>query len=207
MPKPPRSPEDVEEVKQYILETAIELILDIGYDSFSMRKLAAKLGVTATTIYNYYASKDELYLVVLERGFENLYQLMMEACQGIDDPLDRLRATTRTYMKFGIENANYYNLMFVANAPCYKDFINRPEEPMAFKELQTTQKVGDVTRSILAELIDPDQVATVHVKIWSYCHGIVTLINNDILNYTLEPTEDLLESMIEDLIRLFIRRD
>jgi AcrR family transcriptional regulator len=205
MPKPSRSPEDVEEVKQNIMETAIQLILDIGYDSFSMRKLAAKLGVTATTIYNYYASKDELYLNVLERGFENLYQLMLESYQTSEDPLEQLRANMRTYMKFGIENSNYYNLMFVANAPCYRDFVNRPEEPIALKELKTAQKAGGITKEILAKLVEPERVLSAHVKIWSYCHGIVTLVNNDILNYTVEPTEDLLESMINDMINMIIK--
>ena len=79
MPKKARTPEEIEEVKQRILEKALELIGEDGYRSFSMRKLASKLNMTATPIYGYYKNKDEIYISVLLQGFETLYQILSDA--------------------------------------------------------------------------------------------------------------------------------
>jgi len=64
MPKTTRSPEEVKKIKDRILETALQLLIDDGFMHFSMRKLAARLGITAASIYNYFTNKDELYLLI-----------------------------------------------------------------------------------------------------------------------------------------------
>ena len=53
MPKKARTPEEIEEVKQRILEKALELIGEDGYRSFSMRKLASKLNMTTVTAFTF----------------------------------------------------------------------------------------------------------------------------------------------------------
>jgi len=52
MPKVARSQEDREIIREKILDEALGLISESGFSSFSMRKLASRLGMTATTIYN-----------------------------------------------------------------------------------------------------------------------------------------------------------
>lgn len=59
MPKPKRTPEEIEAVKNEILAHAIQLLIQEGYRGFSMRKLAARLEIAAKTIYNY--SKTKLF--------------------------------------------------------------------------------------------------------------------------------------------------
>lgn len=41
-----------------------------------MRKIASRLGFTATTIYNYYNNKDEINLMIRIKGFEKLYDML-----------------------------------------------------------------------------------------------------------------------------------
>lgn len=72
MPKKPRSEQEVQKVREEILDKTLELINEVGYENFTMRKLANKLNMTATPIYQYYKNKDELYLAALTQGFETL---------------------------------------------------------------------------------------------------------------------------------------
>jgi AcrR family transcriptional regulator len=72
MPKLQRSPKEIEAVREDILEHALDMIVRGGFNRFSMRKLAARLGIAAKTIYNYYRNQDELYLCILTKGFEQL---------------------------------------------------------------------------------------------------------------------------------------
>ncbi|MCK5680918.1 helix-turn-helix transcriptional regulator, partial [bacterium] len=62
MPKAPRTPEEVELVRQAILDAALKIIVEDGYKGFSMRKLGRSMGMTAKTVYNYFINKDEIYL-------------------------------------------------------------------------------------------------------------------------------------------------
>ena len=86
MPRPQRKPEEVEAFKEEILAQALHLIVRHGFDGFSMRKLAARLGIAAKTIYNYFNNKDELYLVILTRGFEDLHRQCRKAFDANDEP-------------------------------------------------------------------------------------------------------------------------
>ncbi len=53
--------------RQKIVAKAIDLSDHAGYEALSMRKLAAKLGVTAMSLYNHVANKDELLDLMLDQ--------------------------------------------------------------------------------------------------------------------------------------------
>jgi len=144
MPKVARSQEDREIIREKILDEALGLISESGFSSFSMRKLASRLGMTATTIYNYYSSKDELYLMILTKGFDMLYRRFDEIYRTGGDPSRKLREMVETYIDFGITNANYYNIMFTSDAPKYSDYIGTGIEPVAHFEKQTALKLVDI---------------------------------------------------------------
>jgi TetR/AcrR family tetracycline transcriptional repressor len=55
-----------------VVEVAHRLISDHGLEWFSMRKLAAELGVNPMTVYLRFANKDELLEAVARRGLRDL---------------------------------------------------------------------------------------------------------------------------------------
>ena len=79
MPRIARNTEEVDSVKQQILDAAVKIITNNGFSKLSMRRIAAQLGVSATTIYNYYTSKDELYFYIRIKGFERLFEYFEKA--------------------------------------------------------------------------------------------------------------------------------
>ncbi len=50
--KPTRNPEEVEQLKGRILAQALDIIINGGLDAPTMRKLAARTGMTAPNLYN-----------------------------------------------------------------------------------------------------------------------------------------------------------
>ena len=50
-----RSSEEIETIKTKILDAALAILFEEGFDDLSMRKLGRKLGMTAANIYNYYS--------------------------------------------------------------------------------------------------------------------------------------------------------
>ncbi len=86
MPKVHRSPEEIDVVRETIMNHALDLIVTDGYDGFSMRKLGARLSIAAKTIYNYFHSQDDLYLHLLIKGFEQLLDSFKRATDTCDTP-------------------------------------------------------------------------------------------------------------------------
>lgn len=52
--------------RQAILAVASEIFLENGYERTSMSMIAERLGGSKATLYNYFKSKDELFLAVLD---------------------------------------------------------------------------------------------------------------------------------------------
>jgi AcrR family transcriptional regulator len=213
MPKVARSQEDRELIREKILDEALTLISEHGFTSFSMRKLASRLGLTATTIYNYYSNKDELYLMILTRGFEMLHERFEKIFLAPGTPSRKLKDMVRAYIDFGINKAHYYNIMFNSDAPKYRDYIGTEIEPVAYIEKQTALKLIDITSRALQEFIDAggclarSEVRYFIIKLWSTLHGIIALYNSRVLPEVDENPEQVIEHVAEDVLRPILSRE
>jgi len=56
-----------ERTRQKIIESACGLFLNIGYHGTSMRQIAQAAGIALGSIYNHFATKDEIFAAVLGR--------------------------------------------------------------------------------------------------------------------------------------------
>ncbi|MGC1304989.1 MAG: TetR/AcrR family transcriptional regulator [Caulobacteraceae bacterium] len=64
--------------RQTILEMAREIFLEDGYAAASMSAIAARLGGSKGTLYNYFASKEELFKAVIQDQCDRKMTLMFE---------------------------------------------------------------------------------------------------------------------------------
>ena len=65
-----------------ILVAAIALFAERGYENLNMRTLAGWVGLKAPTLYNYYASKEQLLVEAIELGMTDFFSYILE---GIDE--------------------------------------------------------------------------------------------------------------------------
>lgn len=81
-----RQPYDVESV----LQVAVQVFSERGYDGTSMADLARALGVHKSSIYHHVPGKEELLRLALDRALDSLFALTCEdgACNGT--AVDRL---------------------------------------------------------------------------------------------------------------------
>lgn len=197
MPKTARSLEEVDEVREKIIEHAIDLMAKDGFQGFSMRNLAKPLGIAAKTIYNYFQSKDELYLRIITKGFDEVYGGAQECYRIHERPLERLEAMVRAFMDFGIEYKNLYNLMFTWHVPNYRHYIGTPMEPAARLGLEAGLRLSGLVRKSIQECgtsehpISDDEARFFMVRIWSQMHGFIAGYNNTFLDYMHENPIEL----------------
>jgi len=209
MPKTPRSPEEIEQIRRNIMDHALELITKEGFEGFTMRKLAGRLGIAAKTIYNYFQNKDELYLCLLTKGFQQLYECSVKAVEPHTDPADKLKAAAAAYVEFGLENPNIYNLMFTWQVPKYNDYVGTPMEKVAQHELETARKNPEFTRDLVREYlgdsvsINDEEIQIELLHNWTHLHGYVSGINNDLLEYVIENPLSQKQQVIDRSFRNF----
>ncbi len=209
MPRAKRSFAEVESVKDQILQEALRLMNQHGFEGFSMRKLAKNLGVSAKTIYNYFKNKDDLYLAILTNGFVKLHERFEHANMQGRTAMDRLEKMGREYLKFGIEHAHLYNLMFTWHVPKFKDYIGTPLEPTARRELEAALKVSELFVKTIQDASPKesplaDDEARFHmIWMWSQMHGFIAGLNNTLLEYIHEKPNLLKEKLLMHTIDRF----
>lgn len=82
-----------------ILNAAVRVFGSRGYHGTSVRDIAEAAGVSPGSLYNHFASKHDLLVVILERGLDNLVAASEDALyEASPDPVSRLRALVRTHV-------------------------------------------------------------------------------------------------------------
>ena len=66
-----------------ILKSAIEIFLEVGYQEASMRKIAARAGITAGAIYKHFSGKEEMFGEIFEAYGRKLIGIT-ESMMGVD---------------------------------------------------------------------------------------------------------------------------
>ena len=73
-----RKERDRVEMRERIIDVAIEMFVKEGYEKTSIRNIAEKIEYSPATIYLYYKDKDELLYDVQAQAFEKLDQTFRE---------------------------------------------------------------------------------------------------------------------------------
>lgn len=85
-----RDPED-SKVGKAIVENAIELIFEIGFEQFTFKKLAQRIGSTEPTIYRYFSSKHKLLTYILNWYWSYIEYVSKQRLAPISDVSAKIR--------------------------------------------------------------------------------------------------------------------
>lgn len=79
------------ETKERIIQTAIDLFYERGYANASTRELVKRLGMTKSSIYSHFSSKDEILFTIVQRAGAKVLATLNEVIEKYDDPVECLR--------------------------------------------------------------------------------------------------------------------
>jgi AcrR family transcriptional regulator len=85
------SPDELQERRRAILETAARLICDSGYDGTSIQDIAQACRLTKAGLYYYVESKEALLSQIMAYGMDLFEEQVLEQVAGIADPVLRLK--------------------------------------------------------------------------------------------------------------------
>ena len=100
-----------EERRQRILDAAVELFAERGYEGASINEIARAAGVVASVIYDHFPSKRALHIELLEIHGSALIERAVQPVQGAS-PRELLRLTTEAFFEFVEEDPFVWRLVF-----------------------------------------------------------------------------------------------
>lgn len=206
MTKKARDSKTIDSIKETILTRAIDIIKKEGFQRMTMRKIAAKNNMSATNLYNYFSNKDEIYINILIKGFKLLYENLNKAYESQKNPIERGKSFVKAYLTFGIENYNYYEIMFSPALPKYNDYVGTPLERLAAIEMDYSQNIIDLSVSTIVEVLgknnalDPAETERRMIEIWSMLHGMISLYNSRMIDYVIKKPVETYDSIVDDLL-------
>jgi AcrR family transcriptional regulator len=157
-----------------ILETAEKIVAAEGHHALAMRRLANEVGITPTTLYYYFDSKDHILAQLKLRAAKRLNGRLQR--MNLAEPTGALREFARAYVAFAEENPNLYRLFTEPTAG---------EAPLSRDEQRTIHFAYFAAERVLGALqqhetgdIDPRTKA---MEGWMLLHGFVSLLTSGAL--------------------------
>lgn len=161
-PAPKRSPGRPKDAQlqarrtEEILTAAARLFAQLGYAHTDTQALADELQVGKGTLYRYFASKEQLFLDVVDNAMQRLSTTVVAARNSQSDALDKISAAVRAYLAFFEENPECVELLIQERAH-FKD----RKKPTYF--VHREKQLGP-WHDLLRELIDDGRVRDIPVN-------------------------------------------
>lgn len=164
---------DKENLKKLILNSAKKLFVEKGIEHTTIRNIADEIDYSIGTVYVYFKDKNAILHELHTEGFKQLGGHFRELYQ-INNPMERLKIMGKYYIKFALENAEMYDLMFNMKAPIeFLDDVHQEE----WNEGKGTFEVlrNTVQACIEAGHFKEHRLEPLSFMIWSLVHGMCCL--------------------------------
>jgi AcrR family transcriptional regulator len=165
-----------------LLLAAAELLEEAQGEPVSTRAICDRAGVQAPTLYHHFGSKDGLLDSVLRHGFGAFLASRGETGAD-DDPIEAIREGWDLHVRFGLENPNFYILIYGRA---------RPGQPCGV--------VADVERMILATLRSAARQRRLRIAPEQAARQILAASTGVVLTLITDPADEV-DLALSDQVR------
>ncbi|MVN92141.1 TetR/AcrR family transcriptional regulator [Mucilaginibacter aquatilis] len=159
-----------EETRINILDAALLIGKQEGWQALSMRKIADIIEYTAPIIYEYFANKEAIMMELTKKGYCILAKAMKAAKEVQETPAKQLEALWITYWNFAFTEKELYQLMFGIEVNCcvFEKSIPEIEGPANMLTASIKEVMGNKNPT-------EDEVCKWYYTFWSIVHGLISI--------------------------------
>ena len=199
------------ELRAAILRAANEEFSQHGYEDFSLRRVAERIGYSPTTIYLYFQNKDDLLLQTVRSGFAAFDDAISHAARQSEQPLQQLENLGRAYLDFGIDNPTLYRMMFMQPADFHllprllgsgtPDEEKQDADPNSHRVVAQELLVEAVQRGIARGILRDGDAILMADALWASVHGLVSLAASPLMepDHARKVAAPLLQTVVAGL--------
>jgi AcrR family transcriptional regulator len=157
-----------------ILDAAKQLFVEEGYAATTIRRIAAKLGVSSTALYVYFPDKDAILVEICDVTFAGLIAELDEVRRNATGPLDALARSLEQYIRFGLSHPHEYELTFVTRRSKELQKLKSENEKLG---MQAYGRFYDCVDAVVgAGLTNESDTRRLTHQLWAAIHGLVVLL-------------------------------
>ena len=182
-------PKNIKITKEMILNAAFEITKKDGILKVSNREIAKKLNCSIRPIYYQFKNSDELFNSLYNMIYEYFYKFILA---NLNDKFPKYKQVGLNYIKFAREEKNFYQVLFL-NKNCNLDTFNGNND-------SNFNKVKDFIK--ISTNLSNEDINDFHFKMWTFCHGLATLLANDKIYLTDEQIKILISMEFQALMLL-----
>ncbi|OCX54867.1 TetR family transcriptional regulator [Mucilaginibacter sp. PPCGB 2223] len=159
-----------EETRRNILDAAMRIGREEGWQALSMRKIADIIEYTPPVIYEYFANKEALMLELTKVGYRILAKDMKAAKEKHRLPEKQLEDMWLTYWNFAFAEKELYQLMFGIEVNCCVWDNSVPEAEIPANMIW--EVIGELTGM---ENPPEELICKRYYTFWSVVHGLISI--------------------------------
>ncbi len=155
------------DLKRALITAGLALLEEGGLESLSLRKCAARAGVSHAAPAHHFDGLSGLIAAIAEEGFIIFSRYMQsEVDSKNQDPRARLHSVCCGYLQFGLDHAGLLRVMFGEHGLAQHAPTNGREEADAYLILR------DVCAPFVPDGMDQK---IIEIQVWSLIHGFTML--------------------------------
>ena len=166
------------DLKRALMKAASELLEEVGYEGFTLRKCATRAGVSPSAPAHHFKDSKGLLSNLAVEGFGSLSPVLRSAFQKSQKSgMSSCRAVATGYLRFATTNPALYKVMFASKLDADYPELKAASEA-CFEELQAS----------VAKLFpkkSEEEARAISLRMWASVHGLSMLLIENRLNFLL----------------------
>lgn len=172
--------------KEMILNAALKLLREQGYEAVNLRQLAKELGCSTQPVYLSFSGMDALRGELIPLAVAE-FERYMKA--GSEDGVICLYGMR--YIAFAKEEPRLFRFLFI-----------RPNAFSEIKQVLLPMIEHSIGKLMAAYHISYEEADILHDQMWMHAHGIASMIATDFCDWNM----DKVERMLADCKRVFTEK-
>lgn len=179
--------------KDEIIEAALSIVREQGFDALTARALGTKLGSSARPIFTVFQSMEEVQTEVIAAAREQYNSPIREALSQSKN-IHRFKCVGEQYIKFAISEPKLFQLLFMKEQEHMPNFTNiLPIIEMNYEQiLSSIEEEYGFDRSVSQRI---------YQHLWVYTHGIATLCATKMCCFTKEEISNMMTEIFKSILK------
>jgi AcrR family transcriptional regulator len=173
------------DLRQALLEAGLAMLEEVGLEGISLRKIAARVGVSHAAPEHHFPTLKHLLNAMAGEGFRLFESAMRREMAATEpSPAPQMRAAFSGYLAFATAHPHLFRLMFNAN------LLDWSDPALAQAGAPGLAVLGEISRPVAIRLGLDTEIgrASVEQLVWSQVHGHAHLVIDDKLPINGAPT-------------------
>lgn len=188
--------------KKEIIECAIKLFAEKGYQSTSVQDIVSKYGISKGAFYNYFSSKEELLLAIFQYYSDQIYQIMNQIYEENIHPREIMKKQIIYQFEFFIEHRDFIVMYFREQNQSINEELRKFLEKNTYEALKNTERnltsiYGDKILPFICDVILAcEGIKNSYIKITVFDGVMVDLQN--LAELIMKRTDDMVRGFLEN---------